>query len=389
MGKTLSDSAPKVAVSLCCVFFSLLLTSCAGNGSGGNGGGSGGGTWVAIQTPPPNISNASFLLIDNNGNFYSGGENGSGMYVSRDQGTTWQPLNSGFANACHAAMLVNGLGEPLAGEGTHSGTPGCTVAPNHLYRLPSGSTSWMQASPGFTGYGQMPYQILGEGSGARIIAGGLGGKVWISTDNGNSYQECLGCPTEFSQTLTAETIDIKSSLGGFLYVGTAKGGVLFSTDNGDHWTQMPCNGGKNCAGGTGAVADNKAIGMTPSGSLLVQRDYDQGSVACYGPQPPPNGTWTRCDTGLAPGAGGHPNSVISGPGGFWLNASHSRVFLAANNGGGHIGGVYSSTDGVNWVTANSGLPASPHAINFAADPVSGLLYVLVKGSGIYHTTTVP
>jgi photosystem II stability/assembly factor-like uncharacterized protein len=381
--------SPRAGITFC---LSVLLLGCGGGGSFGGGfGGSnaGSGPWVEISKQPPNISDATFVMIDNQGKLYSSGENGSGMYISADHGATWSPLNSGFVNACHSAMLLNGLGEPLASDGTNSSTPACASLPNHLYRLPNGSGTWTQASPGFTGFGQMPFQLLGTGSGAPVIAGGLAGSVWISADNGNSYQQCAGCASEFSTTGTAETLDIKSSLGGYLYVGTALGGVYYSTDNGNHWAQMPCNGGRDCAGGTGVAQDNKAIGMTPSGALLVSRDYDQGSVACYGPQPPPNGTWTRCDNGLAPGTGGHPNAVISGPGGFWLNPSHTVVFLAANSGASHIGGVYSSTDGSRWTKADSGLPPHPDAINFAADPTTGLLYVLVKGSGIYHTTTAP
>lgn len=388
MGKAASI-APHI---LTVVSLSLLLTACGGgaSGGGGNGGGGGGGSaWTAIRTQPPNTSDATFFMIDGNGNFYSSGETGSGMYISTDHGSSWKALNSGFANACHGAMLVNGVGAPLAGDDTNPAAPNCTSAPNHLYRLPSGSNTWTQATPGFGGFGQKPYQLLGSGSGAPIIAGGMSGSVWISNDNGNTYQECAGCAGVFSPSTTAETLDIKKSLGGYLYVGTALSGVYYSTDNGDHWTQMPCNGGNNCAGANGQPEDYLAIGMTPSGSLLVARDYDTGSIACYGPQPPPNGTWTKCDNGLAPGSGGHPNAVRSGTGGIWLNPSHTVVFLAANNGSAHIGGVYSSTDGSNWTKADAGLPAQPNAINFSVDPGTGLLYVLVKGSGIYHTTSAP
>jgi hypothetical protein len=373
------------------LFVSTLGLSCGGGSQSSTGGGGGSdATWTIIPAQPPNISAGSFLLIDGSGNFFVSSESAGGMYVSRDHGNSWNALNQGFVNDCHAALALNGVGEVLASDMSHSNVAGCSSAPNHLYRLPAGSTSWVQATPGFSGFGQWPFYTLGSGSGARIFAGGAaGGSVYISTDGGNNYTECAGCPAVFSSNTTAETFDVKPGPGGFLYVGTAKMGVFYSADNGDHWTQMPCNGGLNCAGGTGNGADNKAFGLTPTGSLLVARASDQGSVACYGPQPPPAGTWMKCDSGLAPGTGAHPGAVIADIGAFWLNASKTKVFLAANSGAGHIGNVYSSADGTNWERADSGLPNNPNAINFAVDPTSGLLYVLVKGSGIYRTTSVP
>ena len=64
------------------VLLSLLLPSCGGGGSSRGGG----GMWTGIQTQPPNIGESTFFMIDTNGNFYSSGENGSGMYVSTDHG---------------------------------------------------------------------------------------------------------------------------------------------------------------------------------------------------------------------------------------------------------------------------------------------------------------
>ena len=372
------------------IVLALVSISCGGGSSSSNKSGSGPtGTWVKVASQPPNIGNASFLLIDSSGNLYSSGEQASGMYISRDHGNSWSALNQGFANDCHTAMGLNGVGEPLASDMTHSTVPGCTSSPNHLYRLPSGSSTWLQATPGFSGFGQFPFYTAGSGSGARIFAGGeAGGSVYISTDGGNNYTECIGCPSIFTPNTTAETFDLKPGPGGYLYVATARMGVFYSTDNGDHWTQMPCNGGLNCGGGNGAISDTKALGMTPGGSLIVARAIDQGSVACYGPQPPPNGNWTRCDTGLAPG-GSHPNSVSVDIGGLWLNPSGTRIYLAANSGASHSGDVYSSPDGVNWVRDDSGLPASPNALNFTVDPGTGQLYVLIRGVGVYHTPSAP
>jgi hypothetical protein len=377
-----------VIAALLSLLLGSLSISCGGgssnNGSEGGTGGAGNASWVPIATQPPGAG--SFLLIDNNGNFYVSLENAGGMVVSRDHGSTWQPLNTGFVNRCHNTMVLNGLGEPIASDASNISLPGCTSVPNHLYRLQGGNT-WLQASPGFFGSGQSPYFTLGTTSGSRIFAGGrAGGSVFISVDDGNSYTECAGCPGLFSPTTTAETFDLKPGPGGFLYVGTAGMGTFFSSDNGDHWTQMPCRGGLSCGGGTGRVADNQALGQSPDGSLLVQRDLDTGSVACYGPQPPPNGSWRQCDRGLSPGAGGHPNAITSGPSGFWLNPSKSRVFLAANNKSGHVGDVYSSSDGAIWNRDDKGLPQNPNAIDFAVDPGTGLLYVLINPQGIYHTT---
>jgi len=372
-----------------CLLLAALTVSCGSSSTHGlNGGGGGGPTaWSRVSTQPPNLANASFLLIDDAGNLYVSAEQAGGMYISRDHGSSWNALNNGFVNDCHDAMVLNGAGEVLASDMSHSNVSGCASLPNHLYRLPSRSTTWLQASPGFSGFGQWPFYTSPTG---RVFAGGeAGGSVYISTDGGSSYAECLGCPSIFSPTTTAETFDLKPGPGGYLYVATARMGVFYSTDNGDHWTQMPCNGGLSCAGGSGQASDTKALGVTPGGSLLIARDIDQGSVACYGPQPPPNGSWTRCDAGLAPGSGNHPNAVIADISGIWLNSSGSRVFLAANSGGGHVGNVYSSTDGVHWSTDNSGLPSNPNALNFTVDPSTGLLYVLVKGSGIYHTQSPP
>jgi len=395
----------KIPVAICAsivpFFLIAALISCGGSSTNTRGG-TAGGTWVPIPTAPPNISAADFFFINTNGDFYVAGESASGLYRSRDHGQSWQRVDvagSGFLNQCHWAMVSNGLGEPIASEQLHNNVPGCSTSPDKVYRLKNGQSLWTPSvqSPNWTGGSQMPYLVLGTGAGARILVGGTAqGGVWISDDDGASFQICPGCPGIVDGAVAGESFNFIEAQNGDIYMGTAGLGIWRSVDRGDHWTQLPCNGGLNCAGGVGNKVDSAPMQFAPrSGDLIVTRGLDSGSVACFGPLPPgPGSTWKPCDNGLHPGTGVHPNSIHAGlvKMGF-LNGSKTTVFLAANNGGGHIPGLYSSTNGVNWTRAESGLPSNPSPINFIADPTTGLLYVLLPGTqpgaGVYHTTVVP
>jgi hypothetical protein len=279
-------------------------------------------------------------------------------------------LNSGMAQSCHDGMGLAADGTILAGDEY------CSTNPHSFYWLNNvngDGAVWTAATTN---------SVLNTGAfvnnptlahNGTLVAGSFNG-IWYSTDNGRSYQRSPGAPTLGTY---GEAISAFTGSDGTVYIGTALKGVLYSLDNGlsFHTLGYP-------SGWTQTIADAMDFNIVPQGSLrgwLLVGFGSSHEAYCYGPLPPPHGTWKACKTGL-PGADVEQ---------FAIDPSKSKVFVVHANGG----GVFSSTDGQTWTAVNSGLPpdsSTPYGQadvrSIATDPSNGVMYVILNGGDVYKTS---
>ncbi|OYV87877.1 MAG: hypothetical protein B7Z63_01725 [Ignavibacteriae bacterium 37-53-5] len=168
-------------------------------------------TWTSIDS----LANKSFTTVATSPGVVLAGT-GAGIYVSRDQGSTWSLSDSGLTN-----LSVTGFA--VTGPGIFAGTNGGGV----FLSTDNGAT-WKAMNSGLTNTG---ITCL-EANGQNLYAGTSKGP-YLSTTNGASWGSIVtGLSNSAANTLAAN--------GSLLFVGTPNG-VYLSIDNGTTWT--PLNNG--------------------------------------------------------------------------------------------------------------------------------------------------
>lgn len=342
------------------------VSSTGSNGSTGGNNANNHSTWVHVGNT--GMQNDLWIQFDRQGNLYASSSR-FGVAVSQDHGVNWAPLNSGLAEFCHDGMGLAADGTVLVGDEY------CSANQHNFYWLNnvSGSgTIWTAASTNSvlnTGAFVNNPTVAHNGT---LVAGSFNG-IWYSTNNGRSYQRSPGAPTLGTY---GEAVSAFTGPDGTVYIGTALKGVLYSLDNGltFHTLGYP-------SGWAQTAVDVMDITIVPQGPLQGQLLVGFGSgheTYCYGPLPPPQGTWKTCKNGL------HGADVEQ----FATDPSKSKVFVVHAKGG----GVYSSTDGQNWTAVNSGLPpdssqpfGQADVRSIATDPATGIMYVILNQGDVYRT----
>ncbi|MHB8335839.1 MAG: T9SS type A sorting domain-containing protein [Ignavibacteriaceae bacterium] len=184
------------------------------------------------------------------------GSNGSGVSLSKDNGTSWTAVDSGLTSNLVTALAVSGtnLFAGTMGNGIFLSTDNgaswsvfdstlifnyfnpyiysIAVSGNNLlvatrsdiFLIPSDRTSLSAISSGLTGYQVMSLAVRGT----NFFAGTNFG-VSLSTDNGTSW-------TSADSGLTSIDIFSFAVNGTNLFAGTSGSGVSLSTNNGASWT---------------------------------------------------------------------------------------------------------------------------------------------------------
>ncbi len=226
-----------------------------------------------------------------------------------------------------------------------------------------------------------------------ILAGGVSGGMWRSTNGGTSWTRTTNASQ--LQSVTCITQDTRAGKTNIWYYGTGefignstsggdatfKGdGIFKSTNGGLSWSQLP-----STVSGTPHLFDFVTdfiynIAIDPSN--LAQ---DEVYAACYGAvlrSIDGGNTWNTVLNGL-----GSPNQAIATD---VAVTSTGVVYATVSNNSTSTKGVYRSTDGVNWTNITpSGFPSNYRRIVIGIAPSNeNIVYFLgeTPGSGKYNPT---
>jgi hypothetical protein len=156
----------------------------------------------------------------------------------------------------------------------------------------------------------------------------------------------------------------------------------YSTDGGVNWTVFPQGFPY-----TGPPKDNSNYTL-PNGTYIDSFGNNSvGLTFCYGPQPPPNGTWTKCSSGI-------PSNGIAG---FITTKFGGNVIgmLAGLPGSLGCGFVQTANNASTWTTANNGLPFTsgqpsncgyPNFFGITTDN-RGFVYAIEGGGNVWKITS--
>jgi photosystem II stability/assembly factor-like uncharacterized protein len=157
---------------------------------------------------------------------YLAGGFGGGIRVSSDSGKTWTPSNNGLSNT-NVTSLVSGPSLPdSTGQVILAGTYG-----DGVFASTDNGQSW---SPRNLNPSARQVNAM-EVAGGYLYAAGSGGKVYRSSDWGNTWQEIgTGLP---DTELLCITI-LKDAVHEWVYCGTIDRGVWRCPTSGGTWTSM-------------------------------------------------------------------------------------------------------------------------------------------------------
>jgi BNR/Asp-box repeat len=233
-----------------------------------------------------------------------------------------------------------------------------------LYKSTDTGATWSPNNEGIEGR-YLPW-FVSDGNRFYLLSRGHG--IYVSSNNGTSFQKIPGIGLESTDFGTIGMIGSRLLLG--MRECSNGCGIYYSDDQGITWTKS--------SGIPSTVWINNIQGGTlASTSAGIYKSTDNGV------------TWNLLNISGLP-------SMVSTPGGpsgphvrriNYNNTPAGPVYLASIASG---GGVYKSTDGVNWRASNNGLPTSAPAFYanciYAADTTSWSCYATVDGEGIYKST---
>ena len=252
---------------------------------------------------------------------------------------------------------------------------------------------------------------LTRGPDGTVWAGGQFGYVYRSTDGGKNFtvldeskllaQTDPGYyPTRANATNNDGAIySVRVSPSGVVYAGTESAGVIYSADNGTTWHPLDYDytNPNSTMSRINNVGDVGGIGFTADGKIVVQGEPGATTVLTQDPShvnlflaDPVNHT---VQTGAAFPQyffGGQQVSqiVTDASGRMFL---HSNIAPTKSDGTSEPGGIYVSTDGVNWSQFNNGIHSAFYLaglgqwIDTNGHGAEGSL--VVDGNDVYMATT--
>ena len=187
-----------------------------------------------------------------NGNYIFAGTDGSGVYLSTNNGTTWTQTTLNNQYVYSFAILGSNIFAGDDGEGvylsTNNGTTWTQTALNNkavhslavlgnnifagtwygygVYLSINNGTSWTQTA--LNNKSVPSLDVLGN----NIFAGTSGDGVYLSTNNGTTWTQT---------TLNNQYVYSFATLGNNIFAGTFSSGVYLSTNNGSSWTPIGLN----------------------------------------------------------------------------------------------------------------------------------------------------
>ncbi len=312
-----------------------------------------------------------------------------GVYLSTDEGVTWQLVDVGLPYVGATA---------IAAEGSYlfvsQGTQG-------VYISSSNGSVWTQADSGLINLGDKIVRCFAV-NGNNVYAGTDNG-VFVSTNNGTSWEEGTGLTISEGGYVTSLAVS-----GYPIFAGTSFNGVFLSTDNGTSWS--PVNAGLQSTdilaliavqnGSTGTkifAATGAGLSLSTNNGTTWNRfgkgfpitsaqametvPNDEGGITIYaGTQN--MGVFTSTDTGAT------WQDVSEG---FGLSYIGSIEGIPTGSGGSQLicgtsgqGAFTSSDQGASWMPV-AGLP-NPYVTSFTTTTngsVPPTIYAGTDGQGVY------
>ena len=306
-------------VLLTCVFHLLLCESHA--------------QWV--QSGLSNVDISALVasgtdLIAGTNHCYDGSCNGTGVFRSTDDGTTWIDASSGLTNTDVRSFVVSGTN---LFAGTYGGG---------VFRSTDSGASWSNVDSGLT----KPYVYaltISPDTLATLFAATYGG-VFRSTNNGTSWTKVN---TGLTDTIVLSLVVSDTNL----FAGTCCDGVFRSTNNGTIWSRAD-SGLENTEVWCFAVSDTNLFAGTYGDGIFLSTN---------------NGTnWTAVNFGLT-----LPDKDI-----------RSFAVWQKNIFAGTDGGVFLSTsNGGSWSHVDSGLIGT-HVTSFGVNGAN--LFAGMVSNGVWR-----
>lgn len=252
-----------------------------------------------------------------------------GIWLTTDDGSTWNPVNNGITNTNARALAV---GTTYIFAGTNGG----------VFRSSNNGSSWSSVNSGLTNTTINTIFV----SGSTLFAGTEGGGIFRSSNNGSSW-------SAVNTGLTDHYIHSFTKSGTIILAGTEEG-VVRSTDNGTTWS------------GSGLTGKNiySLIEISSSGtSYIFAGTLSNGVFYSIN-----DGTsWSDCSTGLT-----NPNVSA-------LASTGTNVFAGTL---GTSAGVYLSNLGLSWDSVNSGLDPNAHIYSIIIK--NGFIFAGTNGNGAWR-----
>ena len=158
--------------------------------------------WNQILSAPHLVK---YINLESTTGYIFAGSDGSGIYRSTDLGTNWRSFNIGLLNSSVESVAINSIGDIFAG--THNG----------IFRSKDLGGNWK-----YVGLDQDTVITMVINSLDHILVGTMSGYVYISRDNGNSWNDySSGLNTTQVRCIVLDEND-------FALVGTASSGVYRS-----------------------------------------------------------------------------------------------------------------------------------------------------------------
>ena len=219
----------------------------------------------------------------------------NGVYWSIDNGTTWNPQNTGLpASSTVYSLTTIGSNIFLPSFG------------NVVYQATDGSSLSWSATTSTGLFNKYDYTIFSVGS--TLYLGSAGAGLFISNNNASSW-------TRSNSGIKADPVNCLTNNGSTLFAGMSGNGVFVSTNNGDNWAQ----------------ADNTNLGdpvirtiMPYSTNIFVGTN---NGIFVSGN----NGTtWSNASSGLP--ANTQINSLTQSSSNLFAGAENAHVYKSSNNG---------------------------------------------------------
>ena len=303
------------------------------------------------QTSPVGITPGTFwsLLRTVGGAVYASTSTGVYEFTAP---STWTKVGDGLPTMAAFSIIQ------LADDDFFAGTGGRGV-----YKLENGSSAWQQKTVGIT---NIDVRAMARGNGNDVYAATFWSGIFRSTDNGASWLQTNAGPEVLWPASLAVT-PTGTILVGTWYVSNGPGGKIFrSSDNGQTWS-LVLQAQQNSDVQSLAIAQNGDIfAGTVSSSDSLYKSTNDGQ------------TWSGIVT---------------------TNLTSKALYSISINPNGHLfagtlenGLMRSENNGVNWTSAQNGLPF-PNTGEFFPQVLTMVFsgdtaYAGTHGSkGVYKSTT--
>jgi photosystem II stability/assembly factor-like uncharacterized protein len=221
-----------------------------------------GTSWNAINNGLPSLSSVRTLAIKGN-NIFAGTY--SGVFLSTDNGTNWTSVSNGLMDWPWVTSLA------VSGNNIYAGTYGSGV-----FLSTDDGSNWTAVNYGLTFYGTIFLNIFSLAViGNNIIAGAESG-AFISSDNGTTW-------SLVDNGLTFLTAFRFATSGNNIFAA-ATSGVFLSTDSGYHWSAVNSGLPQSSYVRSFAVSGTSLFAQTDTSGVFLSTD--DGS------------NWTSVNTGL-------------------------------------------------------------------------------------------